>query len=48
MDVDGLKDGLYYPNVSGFDYYHNIIAKDREYGGTSYVYVDMLYPTELK
>ena len=36
VDVDGLDNGLYHPNVSGFDYRHNFMTKDRELGGTCF------------
>ena len=48
VDVGGLKDGPYHPHVAGFNYCHQILAKDQEWSGTSCLDTDMFYPTELK
>ena len=48
VDVEGLKDGPYHPNVTGLDYCHKVVAKDLEWGGTSCLETDMMYPVELK
>ena len=28
LDVDSLKDGPYHPNVAGYDFYHQVLAKN--------------------
>ena len=32
VDIDVLKDGPYHPNMIGFDIYHQVMAKDQEWG----------------
>ena len=44
VDVYGLKDGPYNPNVAGFDFYHQVMSKDQECGGKSCLDDDMFYP----
>ena len=48
VDLDGLEDGTYYPNMAGFDYYYHTLDKDQEGGGKCCLDTDMFYPIELK
>ena len=41
LDVDGLKDGPYHPNVAGYDFCHQVLAKDQEWGGKYCLDTDM-------
>ena len=48
VEMDGLEDGPYHLHVAGFNYFHQILAKDQEYGGKSFLDTDIFYSTELK
>ena len=47
-DGGGLKDGPYHPNATGYDFCHQVLAKDQEWGVKRCLYTGMFYPEELK